>query len=76
MRKLSEHPADTPWTDITDTLQERRNTMSDQRLTTWIEWYRFARHALELGHAEASAYASARYLEEQNRAVSREWKAA
>ena len=25
-----------------------------QRLTTWIEWYRFAREALELGHAEAS----------------------
>ena len=51
--------------------------MSDgQRLTTWIEWYRFAREALELGHAEASAYATARYVEEQNRTQSREWRAA
>jgi len=51
--------------------------MSDgQRLTTWIEWYRFARYALELGHAEASAYATARYVEEQNRDLAREWRAA
>jgi hypothetical protein len=48
----------------------------DQRLTTWIDWYRFARRALELGHEEASAYATARYVEEQNRAASGEWKAA
>ena len=48
----------------------------EQRLTTWIEWYRFARHALELGHAEASAYATARYVEEQNRDLAREWRAA
>jgi hypothetical protein len=47
-----------------------------QRLTTWIEWYRFARRALELGHAEASAYATARYVEEQNRAHTRERRAA
>ena len=47
-----------------------------ERLTTWIEWYRFARHALELGHEEASAYATARYVEEQNRAVARDWRAA
>ncbi len=47
-----------------------------QRLTTWIEWYRFARQALELGHAEASAYATARYVEEQNRALTRERTAA
>ena len=47
-----------------------------QRLTTWIEWYRFARQALELGHAEASAYATARYVEEQNRVVVSEWRAA
>ena len=40
-----------------------------QRLTTWIEWYRFAREALELGHAEASSYATARFVEEQNRLV-------
>ena len=47
-----------------------------ERLTTWIEWYSFARHALELGHEEASAYATARYVEEQNRAVARDWRAA
>lgn len=49
---------------------------NDQRLTTWIEWYRFARHALELRHAEAHAYATARYVEEQNRVQTREWRAA
>jgi hypothetical protein len=51
--------------------------MSDgQRLTTWIEWYRFARQQLELGHAEASAYATARFVEEQNRAQAHHWRAA
>lgn len=38
------------------------------RLTSWIDWYRFARRTLELGHAEAAAYATARFVEEQNRA--------
>jgi hypothetical protein len=47
-----------------------------QRLTTWIEWYRFARKSLELDHAEACSYATARYVEEQNRVVAREWRAA
>jgi len=46
------------------------------RLTTWIDWYRFARCALEFGHAEASSYATARYVEEQNRTVASEWRAA
>ena len=51
--------------------------MSDgQRLTTWIEWYRFARRALELGQTEASSYATARYVEEQNRILVRERRAA
>jgi hypothetical protein len=51
--------------------------MSDgQKLTTWIEWYRFARRALELGHAEASSYATARFVEEQNRVGIRERRAA
>ncbi len=51
--------------------------MSERRmLTTWIEWYRFARRTLELSHAEASAYATARYVEEQNRALTRERTAA
>ncbi len=47
-----------------------------QRLTTWIEWYRFARQSLEFGHGEASSYATARFVEEQNRVVSSEWRAA
>ena len=47
-----------------------------QRLTTWIEWYRFARYALELGRIEASEYASARYVEEQNRLLTHERRAA
>ena len=47
-----------------------------QRLTTWIEWYRFARRALGLDHAEASAYATARYVEEQNRGDTRKRSAA
>ena len=47
-----------------------------QRLTTWIEWYRFARRALELGHSEACSYATARYVEEQNRVVTRGRRAA
>jgi hypothetical protein len=37
------------------------------RLTTWTEWYRFARHTLELDHSEAASYATARFVEEQNR---------
>jgi hypothetical protein len=47
-----------------------------QRLTTWIDWYRFARRALELDHAEASAYATARFVEEQNRESSKKREAA
>lgn len=47
-----------------------------QRLTTWIEWYRFARRALDLGHEEASSYATARYVEDQNRVIAQEWRAA
>ena len=59
------------------TPSRRGAAMGDgQRLTTWIEWYRFAREALELGHAEASSYATARYVEEQNRTQTREWRAA
>ncbi len=41
--------------------------MPAERLTTWIDWYRFARRALGLGHEEAAQYATVRYVEEQNR---------
>jgi hypothetical protein len=37
------------------------------RLHEWIDWYRFARDTLEVGHDEAVAYANARYVEELNR---------
>ena len=37
------------------------------KLTSWIDWYRFARHTLALDHTEAVTYANARYVEEQNR---------
>ncbi len=47
-----------------------------QRLTTWIDWYRFATRTLQLAHAESAAYATARYVEEQNRKVLREGRAA
>lgn len=41
--------------------------MDDHRLRTWIDWYRFARRALEYTHAEAVVYANVRAVEEQNR---------
>jgi hypothetical protein len=41
------------------------------KLTTKTEWYRFARRTLGLGRLEARAYADARCLEEENRAVLR-----
>ena len=51
--------------------------MSDQhRLTSWIEWYRFARHTLGLYHIEATSYANARYVEEQSRKLLKERNAA
>jgi hypothetical protein len=37
------------------------------KLTSWIDWYRFAHRTLGLYHAEAASYANARYVEEQNR---------
>jgi hypothetical protein len=61
---------------ITPPSREATDMGDATRLTTWIDWYRFARRALELGHAEASSYATARYVEEQNRSVTSEWRAA
>ena len=42
------------------------------RLTTWTDWYRFARRTLELDHGEAVSYATARFVEEQNQQRLRE----
>ena len=49
---------------------------TQERVTSWIDWYRLARHTLELPHSEAAAYANARYLEEMNRQALRERQAA
>ena len=43
-----------------------------RKLTSWIDWYRFARRTLELVHPEAVAYATSRFVEEQNRAELRD----
>ena len=58
--------------DDDDDVRGEGSVSDGQRLTSWIDWYRFARHTLELGHAEAAAYATSRYVEEQNRKALRE----
>ena len=40
---------------------------SQERLTTWIDWYRFARTNLGYEHGEAVSYANVRFAEEANR---------
>ena len=45
--------------------------MATSRLKGWIDWYRFARTTLAYGHAEATAYANLRYVEETNRSALR-----
>jgi hypothetical protein len=46
--------------------------MRVQPLTSWLEWYRFARERLEQGHQEAIVYANLRSAEELNRRMLRE----
>jgi len=41
--------------------------MEDRRITTWIDWYRFAVGVLGYAHDEAVVYANLRYAEELNR---------
>lgn len=41
--------------------------MNERRLTTWIDWYRFARGELEYSHGEAVVYANVRTVEDLNR---------
>jgi hypothetical protein len=45
--------------------------MSSLRITTWTDWYRFARDTLGYGHDEAVAYANLRFVEEMNRKAQR-----
>jgi hypothetical protein len=37
-----------------------------RRLTSWIDWYRFARRELEYTHGEAVVYANVRTVEDLN----------
>jgi hypothetical protein len=39
----------------------------ERRLTSWNDWYRFARRELEYTHGEAVAYANVRAVEDSNR---------
>ena len=47
---------------------QERGMRSQERLTTWIDWYRFARKTLAYAHGEAVSYANVRFAEEANRA--------
>lgn len=42
--------------------------MPTQRPITWTDWYRFARDTLDLSPVEAAQYATARFVEQENRA--------
>lgn len=42
--------------------------MQTERPITWTDWYRFARDTLELSPVEAAQYATARFVEQENRA--------
>jgi hypothetical protein len=46
--------------------------MQTERPITWTDWYRFARDTLELSPVEAAQYATARFVEQENRARLRE----
>jgi hypothetical protein len=54
----------------------QHSTHRPPRLTTWLEWYRFARSQLDLGHEEAVTYANVRTVEDGNRERLRERRAA
>jgi hypothetical protein len=44
----------------------RDDQIDDRRLTSWIDWYRFARRELDYGHGEAVVYANVRTVEDLN----------
>jgi len=50
--------------------------MDQDRLDSWVQWYRFARETLEYSHAEAVAYANVRTTEDANRRKLREQRPA
>lgn len=53
---------------FTVSMESRGDEMADRRLTSWDEWYRFARRELGYAHGEAVAYANVRTVEDLNRA--------
>jgi hypothetical protein len=46
---------------------KRVDEIAERRLTSWIEWYRFARRELDYAHGEAVVYANVRTVEDLNR---------
>ena len=48
----------------------------ENRLTCWVEWYRFARERLDYSEAEAVSYANLRAVEDENRERLRKCKTA
>ncbi|HEY7604367.1 MAG TPA: hypothetical protein VH760_08885 [Gaiellaceae bacterium] len=57
-------------------METRGDEMGDHRLTSWVEWYRFARRELAYTHGEAVVYANLRTVEDLNRASRPEREAA
>ena len=55
---------------------DKGDEMADRRLTSWIEWYRFAKRELGYAHGEAVVYANVRTVEDLNRARRPEREAA
>jgi adenosine deaminase len=45
--------------------------MADDRLSSWLAWYRFARWELDYTHFEAVAYANLRAAPDLNRSSAR-----
>jgi hypothetical protein len=46
--------------------------VDNRRLTSWIDWYRFARRELGYAHGEAVVYANLRSVEDNNKRTVRQ----
>lgn len=47
-------------------MKDTPDQIDGRRLTSWIDWYRFALRELEYTHGEAVAYANVRTVEDLN----------
>jgi hypothetical protein len=47
-------------------MTDRADEIDERRLTSWIDWYRFARRQLDYSHGEAVVYANVRTVEDLN----------